>query len=120
MSRCPSPAPPNVAIVNSLTDWTDFFHPVRGVFRHPSQAGESIEHLDIDLRFVQDEHEDANGHLAPGQGGSSLGRMTHAPINLPHVGVLTLRGGEFVQDSDERMECLSEVLRSLKPIVVKW
>lgn len=96
---------PNVARVASLTSWSKFFHPTEGVFRLPSTAGASIEHLDIDLRFVLHHPEFM----------ADCGE-----IYLPAVHKVTLRGGEYVQDSEERMECLSEVLCALNPMEVHW
>ena len=100
---------PTIARVASLTQWTRCFHPTEGAFRLPSSEGKTIEHLDLDLRFVQHEFEvpkEAHG-LAQ-------------PLYLPHVCVLVLRGAEHVLDNEEMMECLSEVLLAVNPIEVKW
>ena len=98
---------PNLARITSLASWTKFFHPTTGIFRFPSEAGSTIDHLDIDLRFVEHSPE-------------MLDIQGCAQIYLPGVSKVTLRGGEYVQDSEERMECLSEVLCALNPIEVQW
>ncbi|KAL7421601.1 hypothetical protein Q5752_003370 [Cryptotrichosporon argae] len=95
---------PTTARVASLAQWRHFFDPTAGVFRHPSTAGHSIEHLDIDLRFV--EHADAVPPIAQ--------------VDLPHVCKLTLRGGEFCQDDDDRMDTLAAVLFAINPVEVQW
>ncbi|KAK8864496.1 hypothetical protein IAR55_001746 [Kwoniella newhampshirensis] len=106
----PSP-PPTLAKVTSLAHWTTFFHPTNGIFRHPSTQGETIEHLDIDLRFVNHEHDPPqNVHDVPNL----------PAIDLPRVCVLTLRGGEYVQDDDLKMDCLAEILLGINPIEVRW
>lgn len=100
-----SPAP-TYARVASITHWQTFFHQTNGIFRYPSKEGETIEHLDIDLRYVDHEL------TKEGTGGGA--------IHLPLVCLWTLRGGEFVQDQDERMELLAEVLAAINPIEVRW
>ncbi|KAK4684353.1 hypothetical protein P7C73_g5824, partial [Tremellales sp. Uapishka_1] len=102
-----SPQQPTTARITALAHWNTFFHPTAGVFRCPSTAGASIEHLDIDLRFVAHEH----------------GHETFAPastVDLPRVCILTLRGGEYVQEDEGRMDCLAEVLSSIHPVEVRW
>ena len=98
-----------IARVASLTQWTRYFHPTKGAFRLPSGEGETIEHLDLDLRFVQ--HEVENTKEAQGLA---------QPLHLPHVCVLVLRGAEHVLDSEKMMDCLSEVLLAVNPTEVKW
>ncbi len=110
MSTSPSRVP-TTARVASLTQWSNLFHPARGVFRHPSTEGETIEHLDIDLRYI-DHGSDSH------DGSSSI--STVEPISLPGVCRLILRGAEHVQDSDERIGCLSEVLDAINPVEVQW
>ena len=95
----------NTARVDSLSHWTTIFHPNTGSFRLPSTSGELIEHLDIDLRFIDHEA----GSDTPAQA-----------IYLPRVWKLTLRGAEHVQDSEEQMACLSEVLLAIRPVEVHW
>lgn len=110
MSSSPSPAP-TIARVASTSQWANLFHPTEGVFRHPSTNGESIGHLDIDLRFVQYEPDSTD---APTD-------IRHVgPIYLPRVCRLSLRGAEYVQNSEERMGCLDEVFRAINPIEVQW
>ena len=107
---------PTVARVDSLSQWAALFHPQTGVFRLPSTKGSTIQHLDIDIRFVDADEEalvrTARTPVTP--------RPTLQPIHLPNVCILTLRGAEHVHDSDERMEILAEVLRALKPVEVHW
>ncbi|WVQ99578.1 hypothetical protein IAU59_006714 [Kwoniella sp. CBS 9459] len=110
-----SPAPtPTYAKVSSLSHWTTFFHPASGIFRLPATQGESIEHLDIDLRFVEHEFDNsaAKGLLEE----LSFGQQ----VNLPRVVKLTLRGGEYVQDDETRMDALAEVLLAINPVEVHW
>nr|ODN97588.1 hypothetical protein L204_03006 [Cryptococcus depauperatus CBS 7855] len=96
-------ATPNYAQVKSLTQWDAFFNPTDGLFRLPSTRGADVEHLDIDLRFVGD---------SDGLGGE--------PLHLPHVCILTLRGSEYVQEDDVRMDALAEVLLAVNPVEVRW
>ena len=102
----PAPAP-TFARVASLGQWANLFSPAQGVFRAPSTQGHTIEHLDIDIRFVPTDY-DAKDPSPAGD------------IDLPSVCVLTLRGGEYCQDSDERMDVLVEVLSAIKPVEVRW
>jgi hypothetical protein len=113
MSALSSPLPPNTARVASLSHWTRFFHPTEGIFRAPSYEGETIEHLDIDLRYVEHEYPAPKARHA-------VDPALQGPISLPNVCKLTLRGGEYVQDSEERMDCLAEVLEAINPIEVRW
>ncbi|EIW70384.1 hypothetical protein TREMEDRAFT_15540, partial [Tremella mesenterica DSM 1558] len=101
-----SPAP-TYARVASLSQWSSLFSP-QGAFRAPSDQGNTIEHLDLDIRFVPSSYED----IKQGEG---IG-----PLVLPNVCILTLRGGEYCQDSDERMELLLEVLENVRPVEVRW
>ncbi|WWD17197.1 hypothetical protein CI109_101635 [Kwoniella shandongensis] len=106
----PSPSP-TLAKVTSLADWSTFFHPTKGIFRNPFTEGETIEHLDIDLRFVDHEYDlPLDNHGLPNL----------PALNLPRVCVLTLRGGEYVQDDDLRIDCLAEVLLAINPVEVQW
>ncbi|WVF71289.1 hypothetical protein IAT40_006092 [Kwoniella sp. CBS 6097] len=111
-----SPAPtPTYARISSLSHWTTFFHPTSGIFRSPANQGESIEHLDIDLRFVEHEYDNS----AASKGHDELLSFGHK-VNLPRVVVLTLRGGEYVQDDETRMDALAEVLLAINPVEVHW
>ncbi|WVR09792.1 hypothetical protein IAU60_006868 [Kwoniella sp. DSM 27419] len=101
------PPSPTYARVTSLSHWTTFFHPTEGTFRLPHDLGDTIQHLDVDLRFVQQDT------VPPAQ-------VKALPIHLPSVCRLTLRGGEFVQDDETRMDALSEVLMAINPIEVHW
>lgn len=102
---------PNTARITSLAGWTKFFHPTTGLFREPSASSndhaDNIVHLDIDLRFVDHESHAAADYIVNN-------------VHLPNVHTLTLRGGEYVQDCDERMDCLAEVLGAISPIEVRW
>ncbi|OCF33014.1 hypothetical protein I316_05352 [Kwoniella heveanensis BCC8398] len=109
-----SPSPtPTYAKISSLSHWTTFFHPTSGIFRLSANQGESIEHLDIDLRFVEHEYDNS---AAKGLEELSFDRK----INLPRVVKLTLRGGEYVQDDETRMDALAEVLLAISPVEVHW
>ncbi|WVQ80820.1 hypothetical protein IAT38_002927 [Cryptococcus sp. DSM 104549] len=101
---------PKHARISSLAHWTTFFHHTDGLFRLPSPEGEAIHHLDIDLRYVGDKDipQDAR-HLD-----------SDRELFLPNVVKLTLRGGEYVQNDDVRMDCLAEVLLAIKPVEVRW
>jgi hypothetical protein len=92
------------ARISTLQDWFHCFDYTHGVFR--TSLGEHIDHLDVDLRFV--DHD-----ARPRPSGSPM-------IRLPNVRKLTLRGGEYVQDSDDRMERLAEVMFALTPLEVRW
>ncbi|WWC89220.1 uncharacterized protein L201_004138 [Kwoniella dendrophila CBS 6074] len=109
-----TPIKATYAKVLSLSQWITYFHPINGIFRSPSNEGKSIEHLDIDLRYVEHEYEISK----------SLKQDQELPINkeinLPRVVVLTLRGGEYVQDDESRMESLAEVLSAINPVEVHW
>ncbi|ORX35800.1 hypothetical protein BD324DRAFT_80738 [Kockovaella imperatae] len=109
---------PTFARVSSLTHWTNLFHPVTGAFRLPSTAGEYIEHLDIDLRFVHCEFQDVGSLLGPKALEKTL--LPSGPVHLPKVCLLTLRGAEHCQDCDESMEALAEVLGVIRPVEVRW
>jgi len=113
--RIMTSAPPTVARVSSVAQWTNLFHPQDGLFRLPRTAGASIEHLDIDLRFV--DHEPV---IRTGASTSSSVEPTSAEIYLPNVAVITLRGAEHVHDNDGRMDALTEVLLAIRPIEVRW
>lgn len=95
--------PPNTVRVKSLSTWAHFFHPTTGIFRLPSAHGASIEHLEIDLRYVDESCLVADANV----------------VFLPNVCRLTLRGGEYCQE-DERMEALTEVLFAINPVEVHW
>ncbi|WRT66474.1 uncharacterized protein IL334_003433 [Kwoniella shivajii] len=103
---------PTYAKVHSLNQWITYFHPTTGIFRSPSDKGESIEHLDIDLRYVEHDY-----HLSQNV---RNGEELIGDINLPRVVVLTMRGGEYVQDDESRMESLAEVLAAINPVEVQW
>jgi hypothetical protein len=118
MSEPSSPLAPNTARVASLSHWARFFHPQDGIFRSPSDQGESIEHLDIDLRYV--EHEYVSPTVSKDKDGKKIKLPLPGKVALPNVCRLTLRGGEYVQDSEERMDCLAEVLAAITPIEVRW
>jgi hypothetical protein len=107
-----SAQPPTTARVASLTHWTHLFHQQTGTFRLPHTAGASIEHLDIDLRFVHFEEQPPNK--------TSLLPTQVEDVYLPNVMKLTLRGAEHVHDSEERMDCLAEVLCAINPVEVQW
>ena len=110
----PSPAP-TFARVASLRQWDTLFHPTAGLFRLPNTEGQTIHHLDIDLRFVNHEFDDD-----PKDHFHSLAPNTVAEVYLPSVGVVTLRGAEHVCDHDERMDALADILLAIKPAEVRW
>jgi hypothetical protein len=87
--------------IKSLSTWSYLFHPTTGHYRQPHN-GDALSHLDIDIRFVDE---------------TCLG---DAAIHLPNVEKLTLRGGEYCQEDDERMEALAQVLNALNPVEVQW
>ena len=97
-------ANPNTARITTLSSWSQFFS-AQGQFRQPSNDGAAVEHLDIDLRFI--DHESHDG-------------LTLNDVYLPNVCKLTLRGGEYVQECDDRMDCLAEVLNAISPVEVQW
>lgn len=98
--------PPNTVSITSLFCWDHFFHPTTGIFRLPNTQGASIDHLNIDLRLVNE---------------SPYGtRDVENEIYMPNVSRLTLSGGEFCQDDDKRVDCLVEVLAAINPIEVQW
>ena len=110
-----SSSAPTVARVSSVGQWSNLFHPHNGVFRLPRTEGASIEHLDIDLRFVDHETAIRSGTSTPSPNGPMSG-----DIYLPNVAVITLRGAEHVQDHDGRMDALADVLLATRPIEVRW
>jgi hypothetical protein len=97
---------PNMIKIKSLADWNNCFHPSTGAFRLPRHQGSTIHTLEIDLRYVDE------SHLGKGNGGNE--------IHLPNVCILILRGGEYCQDRDERVDCLVEVLSVINPVEVRW
>lgn len=98
------PPPPTSARVTSISDWLHLFHNTRGQFRLPSLQGAELEQLDIDITHIEPQ--------AP---------LPHKePLHLPKVAVLTLRGGDLLDDDDERMEYLVEVMTAIKPQEVRW
>jgi hypothetical protein len=130
---------PTSAKVDSLTHWSKFFHPTNGIFRLPSTEGRSIEHLDIDLRFIDHEFDNlhgahhqafpkdlikaqarANGVKKISLPAANVDSGTGGDIYLPNVVVLTLRGAEHVQDSEDRMDALAEVLLAFNPVEIRW
>ena len=118
---------PTIARVDTLAHWTSLFHPTTGAFRLPSIDGATIEHLDIDLRYVHCNYE-SDESVANGTSktksiplfASAASTTQMGTIHLPRVCVLTLRGAEHCQDSDEAMDALSEVLLSINPVEVQW
>jgi hypothetical protein len=125
----PSPAP-TTAPVRALSHWITFFHSTKGIYRHPSTEGVTIEHLDIDLRFIAIEEDEEPKKKSirkstfDGDDEPTTPMITHMPkqiqpIWLPSVCSLTLRGGEACQE-DERMDILAEVLMAIRPVEVKW
>lgn len=98
------PPPPTHARVTSISEWLHFFHNDRGIFRSPSTHGRELEELDIDISFIEPQapvpHKEA--------------------LFLPKVAVLTLRGGDIIDDDDERMDDLAEVLAAVRPLEVRW
>ncbi|WWC62089.1 uncharacterized protein I303_104679 [Kwoniella dejecticola CBS 10117] len=106
------------AKVSSIAQWITYFHPTTGIFRSPSSDGESIEHLDIDLRYVEHEYQLPKPKKHGGEDEVEL--PLNKGINLPRVVVLTMRGGEYVQDDESRMESLAEVLAAVNPVEVHW
>lgn len=97
---------PNTVRITSLASWDQFFHPTTGLLRLPNSQGSTIEHLDIDLRLVNE---------------SPFGtRDVENDVYLPNVGRLTLRGGEFCQSDEKRVDCLVEVLAAINPVEVRW
>ena len=98
--------PPNTVTINSLSSWDHFFHLTTGLFRLPNTQGTSIDHLQIDLRLV---NESPHGL-----------RDVEEEIYMPNVSRLTLSGGEFCQDDDKRVDCLVEVLNAINPVEVQW
>ncbi|WVQ72467.1 hypothetical protein IAR50_002019 [Cryptococcus sp. DSM 104548] len=104
-----SPAP-TYARVASISHWNTFFSHDDGLFRLPSTQGATIEHLDIDLRYVGDDELAKSGHRF---------LKSDQPVHIPKVCVLTLRGGEYVHDDDTRMDALAEVLLAINPVEVR-
>jgi hypothetical protein len=104
---------PTFAKVASLQQWNTLFHPTTGLFRLPNTEGKTIQHLDIDLRFVNHE-DDSKDHF------HSLTPMAAAEVYLPSVSVLTLRGAEHVCDHDQRMDAMADVFLAVKPTEVRW
>lgn len=80
------------------------FHPQDGVFREPYAQGVFIEHLDIDVRFVEP---------------TATHDMTVLPVKMPNVVVVTLRAAQD-EDNGERVKCLVETLEDLQPCEVRW
>ncbi|KAK6909983.1 hypothetical protein L486_00367 [Kwoniella mangroviensis CBS 10435] len=111
---------PTYAKVLSLSQWITYFHPTEGIFRSPSDQGESIEHLDIDLRYVEHDYHQPLITKPAKNNDELLLPSGYKDINLPRVVVLTLRGGEYVQDDESRMESLAEVLMAINPVEVHW
>jgi len=110
----PSPSP-TFARVASVKHWDTLFHPKTGLLRLPNTEGKTIEHLDIDLRFINhDFDDDPKDHY------HSLTPNAIAEVYLPSVSVLTLRGAEHVCDHDERMDALADVLLAIRPTEVRW
>lgn len=110
-----SSSAPTVARVSSVAQWTNLFHPHDGVFRLPRTEGASIEHLDIDLRYIDHETAIKSGSSTPSPHNPMSG-----DIYLPNVAVVTLRGAEHVHDHDGRMDALADVLLAMRPIEVRW
>ncbi|ODN94249.1 hypothetical protein L198_05105 [Cryptococcus wingfieldii CBS 7118] len=102
---------PTYARVASITHWNTFFSHDDGLFRLPSTQGATIEHLDIDLRYVGDDELAKSGHRF---------LKSDQPVHIPKVCVLTLRGGEYVHDDDTRIDALAEVLLAINPVEVRW
>ncbi|WWC94291.1 hypothetical protein V866_001133 [Kwoniella sp. B9012] len=111
---------PTYAKVLSLSQWITYFHPTEGIFRSPSTQGESIEHLDIDLRYVEHDYHQPLVTKPAKNNNELLLPSGNQDIDLPRVVVLTLRGGEYVQDDESRMESLAEVLMAINPVEVHW
>ncbi|WVW84027.1 hypothetical protein I302_106055 [Kwoniella bestiolae CBS 10118] len=111
---------PRYAKVLSIAQWISYFHPTEGIFRSPSTQGESIEHLDIDLRYVEHDYHQPLITKPAKNNEELLLPSGNKDINLPRVVVLTLRGGEYVQDDESRMESLAEVLMAINPVEVHW
>jgi len=94
------------ASVKSLADWNAYFHPTSGSFRKAASEGQDIHTLEIDLRFVDE---------------SNIGKSNRGnTIYLPNVSTLILRGGEYCQDDEKRVDCLVEILDNVNPIELKW
>ena len=125
---------PTVARVTTLSQWSAFFHPVSGLFRLPRADGSTIEHLDIDLRYI--DHDRGHAESDPSDGPPSKDMLQAqaqaddvsdqwaiphvGDVYLPRVCVVTLRGAELVCDTEERMDCLAEVLLAINPMEVRW
>ncbi|WWC70107.1 uncharacterized protein I206_104054 [Kwoniella pini CBS 10737] len=116
MTSGPTPRA-NYAKVSSIAQWLNYFHPITGIFRSSSIDGESIEHLDIDLRYVEHEYQLPKAKKI---NEAEIELPINKDINLPRVVVLTLRGGEYVQDDESRMQSLAEVLAAISPVEVHW
>ena len=97
---------PTTASVKSLAQWNMFFHPTHGGFRKAAQHGNTIHTLEIDLRYVDE---------------SNIGKSNRGnTIYLPNVCTLILRGGEYCQDDEKRVDCLVEVLDAVNPVEFQW
>jgi hypothetical protein len=97
---------PTTASVKSLAQWNEFFHPTEGVFRKAAQQGNTIHTLEIDLRYVDE---------------SNIGKFNRGnTIYLPQVCTLILRGGEYCQHDEKRVDCLVEVLDAVNPVEFQW
>jgi len=95
-----------IASVKSLAGWNTYFHPITGSFRREAKQGASIHTLEIDLRYVDE---------------SNIGKSNRGnTIYLPNVCTLILRGGEYCQDDEKRVDCLVEVLDAVNPVEFKW
>ncbi|CAK9781163.1 hypothetical protein CC85DRAFT_299463 [Cutaneotrichosporon oleaginosum] len=102
-SSGPPPLPKNVKIT-SISEWQYYFNYNYGVFRAPANQGAELERLDIDITYVEPQ--------APG--------ASKEPLFLPKVAVLILRGGDMIDDDDERMDYLAEVLEAVRPLEFQW
>lgn len=86
MSESPQPT---CARITTLAQWKHFFHPTTGVFRSPSTEGQTIEHLDIDLRYIDHEYDDT--YPKDPKAFQDQDRTPSPGIHLPLVSRLTLR-----------------------------
>ncbi|BEI85526.1 hypothetical protein CcaverHIS002_0509270 [Cutaneotrichosporon cavernicola] len=102
-SSGPPPLPKNIKI-KSISEWQYYFNYNYGVFRAPANQGAEVEDLDIDIAYVEAQ--------TPG--------AAKEPLFLPKVTVLKLRGGDMIDDDDERMDYLAEVLEAVKPNEFHW
>jgi hypothetical protein len=94
------------ASVKSLADWNELFHPTTGSFRLAAKQGQEIYTLEIDLRAVDE---------------SNIGKSNRGnTVFLPNVCTLILRGGEYCQDDEKRVDCLVEILDAVNPVEFKW